>query len=141
VALLSLACDPGIHNSPKDWASAEGGRFATTVGLFDITMRRIGGLIGETWLEPEITVTNHAKLPAVIDRAVLKANGLEHIARPFGDKKWVTISPGETKKIDITWEFDKPIYEILEDPVELDLTIKLGGDDTEVKIPMTKTLD
>jgi hypothetical protein len=104
-------------------------------------MRRIGGLIGETWLQPEITVTNHAKSPAVIDRAVLKANGLEHIARPFGDKKWVTISPGESKRIDITWEFDKPIYEILKDPVELDLTIELGGDDTEIKIPMTKTLD
>ncbi|HVS80381.1 MAG TPA: hypothetical protein VHE60_01445 [Pyrinomonadaceae bacterium] len=91
-------------------------------------------------ITPEISIGNRSKLPAIVERAVLRGNGLEHIAQPFGDKKWVTISPGDNRRIDIKWEFETYIDEVLKDPVEIDLTIKLGDEETEVKIPMVKTL-
>ena len=139
--LLGGTCDPGISYSPKDWPKTDEVRFTKTFGALDITLRPIGGLIGNKDIAPEISIGNCGKLPAVVEGAILNANGVQHIARPFGDKKWVTISPGETRRIDIKWEFETYINEVLKDPVEIDLAIKVGDENTEVKIPMVKTLD
>jgi hypothetical protein len=137
--LLGGTCDPGISYSPTNWSRTDEVRFSKSFGLLDITLRPIGGLIGNKDITPEISISNRSKLPAIVEKAVLRANGLEHVAQPFGDTKWVTISSGDNRRIDIKWEFETYIDEILKDPVEIDLIIKLGDEETEVKIPMAKT--
>ena len=139
VALFSLACDPGIEYSPKDWAKSEERKFSKKVGLIEVEIAPVGGLIGNKDLSPELTVHNRAKLPAVIESAILKANGAEYVARPFGDASWWTVPSNETRKITLEWELGRPLYEVLKDPVEINLTIKIGDERTEIRIPMVKT--
>jgi len=140
VALPSMIkFDRGVEYRPRDWESLDTGRLSRSFGALDIKLRPIGGLIGNKDISPELTITNRGNLPAIVEKAVLRAGGLEHVAQPFGDKKWVTILPGTNRGIDIKWEFDNYIDEILKDPVEIDLTIKLGDENTEIKIPMVKT--
>jgi hypothetical protein len=139
VAIFGWACDPGIEYSPKDWPKVEERRFQKTVGSIDITIAPVGGLIANKHLIPEITINNRGDLPVVIERAVLQANRAEYVARPFGENTWVTIQPREVRRITVEWELGKPLYEVLKDPVEMDLTIKVGDRSEEVRIPMVKT--
>lgn len=139
VALFSLACDRAIEYRPKDWAKSAERRFSKTVGLIELEITPIGGLIGREYLMPEMTLHNRAELPAVIESAILKANGAEYVARPFGEVSWEIVPSHETRKITLEWELGKPLYEVLKDPVEIKLTIKVGNERTEIRIPMVKT--
>jgi len=138
VALFSLACDRAIEYRPKDWAKSEERRFSKTVGLIEVEITPVGGLIGKEDLIPELTLHNRAELPAVIDSAILKANGAEYVARPFGEGSWEIVPSHETRKITLEWELGKPLSEVLKDPVEINLTIKVGNERTEIRIPMVK---
>jgi hypothetical protein len=139
VALLSFACDPGIEYSPKDWMKSDDRRFSKSFGLIDVEITPVGGIIGNEHLIPEMKLHNRAKAPAVIENAILKANGAEYVVRPFGEAGWEIVPPNETRKITLEWELGKPLYEVLKDPVELDLIIKVGNEQTEIKVPMIKT--
>ena len=139
VALFSLACDPAIEYSPKDWAKSEERRFSKTVGLIDVEIAPVGGLIGNEHLIPEVRLHNRGTLPAVIESAILKANGAEYVARPFGEASWRTVPSNETRRITVEWELGRPLYEVLKDPVEIILTIKVGDERTEIRMPMVKT--
>lgn len=138
-ALLCFACDPGIEYSPKDWKKSDDRRFSNSFGLLDVEITPVGGIIGNEHLIPEVTLHNRSKSPAVIESAILKANGAEYVARPFGEASWETVPPNETRKITVEWELGRPLYEVLKDPVELNLTIKVGGERADIKIPMVKT--
>ena len=139
VAVFSLGCDPAIEYSPKDWAKSEERKFSKTVGLLEVEITEVGGLIGLEHLIPEVTLHNRAKSPAVIESAILKANGAEYAARPFGEASWEIVPSNETRKITLEWELGRPLYEVLKDPVEINLTIKVGNERTEIRIPMVKT--
>jgi hypothetical protein len=139
VVLLSLACDRLIEYSPQDWAKSGQRRFSKTVGLIDVEITPLGGIIGNEHLIPEVALHNRARLPVVIEGAILKAHGVEYVARPFGEASWEIVPPNETRKITLEWELGKPLYEVLKDPVELNLTIKVGNERTEIRVPMVKT--
>jgi hypothetical protein len=139
VALLSFGCDPVIEYGPKDWAKSDDGRFSKTVGLIDVEITPVGGIIGNEHLIPEVILRNRSKAPAVIESAILKANGGEYVARSFGEPSWEIVPPNETRRITLEWELGKPLYEVLKDPVELHLTLKVGNERTEIRIPMVKT--
>jgi hypothetical protein len=53
-------------------------------------------------------------------------------------KEWEAVPPNEMRKIVPSWEFEKPIYAILKDPVVLVLVIKIESESREIKIPMAK---
>ena len=138
-ALLSSACDPGIDYSPKDWSNANEYNFIRKFGPIDLEIARVGGFIGSRSMMPAVVIHNHAKSPAVIERAILKANGLEYAAQSSG-KGWEPVPPDSARHTVLYWTFDKTIEEILKDPVEITLTIKIGDERTEIRIPMVKTL-
>jgi hypothetical protein len=138
-ALLSFACDSAIEYSPKDWTNSNGGRFSKSFGLIDVEITRLGGIIGKKHLLPELTLHNHSQSPAVIEHIILKANGAEYVGRPFGDADWETVPPNETRKITLEFELGKPLLEVLNGPVDLNLTIKIGNERTEINVPMVKT--
>ena len=139
VAFLNIACDPAIRYSPRDWTKSDEHRFSKTVGLIDIQITDVGGIIGNDHLIPEVTVHNRAKSSAVIESATLKANGSEYVALPLGEAGWQIILPSETRKITLDWELGKPLYDVLKDPVEIHLIIRVGNERTELNIPMVKT--
>jgi len=138
MAILGLACDTVIEYRPRDWSKVDERKFGKTIGLIDITITEVGGMIAHKSLLPEIAINNRGDQPAVIDRAILKANGSEYMAVPFGENAWVTVPPGEMRRINVDWELGKPLGDALKDPVEINLTIKVGNRLTEVTIPMAK---
>ena len=136
--LFFCSCDPGIHYQPKENAGMR--QWAKSVGLLDIQMTDIGGLIGETWLAPEMTIHNRAKSAAVIEEATLRTKEGEYKGKPFreGESKWAIVPANEKQTIVLYWEFDNPIHKVLKDPVELRLRIRVDNDLTEIDIPMMK---
>lgn len=140
--LLVAACDPGIHYEPSGWDKTSRGRWVKSYGLIEIETGDMGGLIGETWLDPEISLRNLGKSPAIIESAILKTEDAEYPARSpqYEWGKW-EVAGGENKRLDLEWEFEraKPIYKVLKGSVEIILRIKVGDERIEVKIPMAKS--
>ena len=58
LVVASVGCDPGVHYRPRDWTQVDAVHWRTDVGGVSLTMRPIGGLIGETWLDPDIEIQN-----------------------------------------------------------------------------------
>ena len=141
--LIMIACDPGIHYEPKDWTRVSQGRWSKTFGQIDVETSDLGGLIGETWLNPELSIRNRSKSLAVVESAVLKTGDAEYIAGPprYDWGKW-EVAPGATQRLDLEWRFEeeKPIYKVLKDPVEMILKVKVGDERVEVIIPMGKSV-
>ncbi|MFL6230455.1 MAG: hypothetical protein ACJ741_16915 [Pyrinomonadaceae bacterium] len=141
VALLCSACDPGVSYTPKDWANANYS-YSRSFDELDVEMPRLGGLIGRKWLTPEVSIRNRGKYPATLERVVLKANGSEYPAKPAspeGVSGWEGIQPGATRRVTLDWEFDRPIYEILKDPVALRMSFKVGSEEKVIDVPMLRT--
>jgi len=139
-ALLITACDPGLHYQPKDWSRKESPWFAKSFGGLEIEITDMGGLIVNETLLPEMKIYNRAGSPATLERAILKAGGTEYVGKPSGEREkvWESVPPNETRRLTMYWKFDKPIYEILKDPVELVLMVKIGDELKEISIPMVK---
>lgn len=137
--LLRVACDPGIGYSPKNWTKIDEHHFSKNFGLFELEINPLNGLIGSSYLMPEVTIHNHAKSSIVIMNAVLKANNFEYIASPFGQENREIIPPNQTRKITLIFELNKSLYKVLKDPVELNIKIKVENDQIELNIPMVKT--
>ncbi len=131
ILFLNSACDPGIRYEPKGWNKVSESRWSKSFGQIDVETGGLGGLIGETWLNPEISIRNRAKSQAVVERAVLKTGDAEYAAPPpsYEWGKW-EVPPGGTQRLDLEWEFenDKPIYKVLKDPVEVILRVRVGAE-------------
>jgi hypothetical protein len=132
------ACDPGISYVPKDWTVTQ--KWAKSFGKVYIEMDDIGGLIGSKIISPEIIIHNSGDSPVIIEDAILKAGGVGYTAIPprYEDHKWKPVAPGEIRKTRLYWEFSNPLYEVLKDPVELHLKLKIGTGSTNMVIPMAK---
>lgn len=140
VALVVLcACDPGIGYRPRGWSSAQVNRWSNTFEKIEIEMPEIGGLIGTESLMPEIVIHNHGDSVVVLESAVLKTRLSDYTARPTEyEKKWEPIPPGGKSVMTVLLEFNKPIGEVLKDPVELRLKFRIGNQETELAVPMEK---
>jgi hypothetical protein len=92
LALLSVGCDPGIHYIPKDWAATDGHRIKA-FGPVEIQIERLGGLIGDKWLNPEIVIRNRGKTPVVVEKIILDSNDSEYLAKPFYETEGMGSGP------------------------------------------------
>ena len=122
----------------------------TVVGGVSLTMRPIGGLIGETWLSPDIEAKNQAAVAVTIESATLACGHVSYpvdsvrlFSRADSLARWVQdtkgfIAPGETRKLDLQWRFQEPIGDVLHAPVSLLLKLKVGDDAQAVAIPMSR---
>jgi len=135
VAGLLSGCDSGIHFKPKDWIPINNLQWAKTIGTAEFTVLPLGGLTGLPGTGLEMIVTNHSnQFPMVIVNAALKTRNGNYQAvywdsRPF--------QPGETRKSNILWEFKGPLLrEVLIDPVEVSITIRMAEEQQKLVIPM-----
>jgi hypothetical protein len=140
VALVLLcACDPGIGYRPRGWSSTQLNRWSSTFHKVEIEIPEIGGLIGTESLMPEIVIHNHGDSVVILESAVLKTRLADYTARPTEyEKKWEPIPPGGKGVMTLLLEFNKPIGEVLKDPVELRLEFRIGKQKTELSVPMEK---
>ena len=138
--LLSIACDPGIEYNPSGWQRKGNYNFTNNYNGFDLELRGFNGLIGGTnyILEGEIYNQEKTAKKFYVEKAILKANGKEYIGEPSYkyENEIKTIKVKEAQPFGIYWDFKKPLYEVLKDPVELNLTVKNGEQSNEISIPM-----
>ena len=88
---------------------------------------------------PEIVIRNHGDSVVELESAVLKTAFSDYTARPTEyEKKWEPVPPGGKGVMTLLLEFNKPIGEVLKDPVELRLKFRTGKQETELSVPMEK---
>ena len=135
----SIGCDPGVHYRPRDWTQVDAAHWRTVAGGVSLTMRPIGGLIGETWLLPDIEAKNKSAVAVTIDGATLLCDRVSYpVDTVGGSGSKSVIAAGETRKLDLQWHFQRPIGDVLRPPVSILLTLRVGEDAQAVVIPMTR---
>jgi hypothetical protein len=138
LAAASIGCDPGVHYRPRDWTQVDAVHWRTFVGGVYLTMRPIGGFIGETWLYPDIEAKNQTAVAVTIENAALQCDRVSYPADSVGLSGTKSLlAPGETRKLNLRWRFQKPIGDVLHPPVSILLTLRVGDDSQAVAIPMT----
>jgi hypothetical protein len=135
---LLAACDRGIYYQPRDWTKEDHPWFGKSFDQLDIKITQVGGLIVQDHFIPEVMIHNRAKSTIALERALLKSNGHEYSAHPFGEPNWEVVPPNATRRLALYFEFGKSIEEILRDPVELSLILNNGTGRNEISIPMVK---
>lgn len=114
-------------------------RWRTVVGGVSLTMRPIGGLIGEKWLYPDIEAKNQTAVAVTIESATLQCGHVSYPADSVGlSGAKNLLAPGEARKLGLQWRFEKPIGHVLNPPVSILLTLRVGDDTQAVAIPMTR---
>jgi hypothetical protein len=109
------------------------------VGGVQLTMRPIGGLIGETWLHPDIEAENQTAVAVAIESAALQCGHASYPAdSTLGSGAKGPLAPGETRRLDLEWRFQMPIGDVLHPPVSILLTLRVGDTTQAVVIPMTR---
>lgn len=138
--LLSVACDPGLEYNPSGWQRKGNYNFINNYSGFDLELRGFHGLIGEKnyILEGEIYNREKTAKKFYIEKAVLKANGEEYIGEPNNrnENEIKITKPNESQHFGIYWDFKKPLYKVLKEPLELYLIVKNGDQSNEISIPM-----
>jgi hypothetical protein len=137
--ICSSGCDAGIQYRPKDWAQVSGSLYWTKAfGPAEFTILPIGGLVGQWWTGLEMFVTNHSdEYPVSIVDAVLKTKKGDYRASWFTQSH---IQPGERRKSAILWDFkhEERLSDLLIEPVEVTITIRIGEEQQTVVIPMVR---
>lgn len=139
LAVPSIGCDPGVHYRPRAWTQVDDFHWRTVVGGVSLTMRPIGGLIGETWLYPDIEAKNQTAVAVTIESATLQCGHVSYPADSVGLSGTKNLlAPGEARKLGLRWRFEKPIGHVLNPPVSILLTLRVGDDTQAVAIPLTR---
>jgi len=139
LVVASVGCDPGVHYRPRDWTQVDAVHWRTDVGGVSLTMRPIGGLIGETWLDPDIEIQNLTSVAVTMVSATLGCGRASYPADTVGlSGTRDYLSPGEARKLNLHWRFQRPIGEVLHTPVSMSLELTVGNATRSVAVPMTR---
>jgi hypothetical protein len=49
------------------------------------------------------------------------------------------LAPGETREGTLYWDFQEPLARVLIEPIELQMTLQIGAEETVFRIPMVHT--
>jgi hypothetical protein len=141
-AILIAGCDPGIAYKPANWKHLRNFEFTNKYDGFDLELRGFQGFIGSKGdiTEGEILNTENQIQKIYVERAVLKANNIEYVGAPnYRNENTIhDTQPNGRQHFSILWNFDKSLYEVLKEPVELSLVIKRGSSSQEILIPMVE---
>lgn len=119
-AIAVSSCDPGITLHPVESKDIEG---------IHLTIGRLGGLIGSTWLTPELDVDNPTDAPFIVDGGTLETKGQRYEMQLAGDggERWRSAAPHSTARIPLPWHFEQPLYEVLGDQATVTLRYRIGS--------------
>jgi hypothetical protein len=127
--------DPGYRMQPVglEKAAAPGYQWAKKFDGFELQAKDIGGLIGEWWIDPQLTISTDSQ-PVTIESIELRTAKRIYPAS-INDKSKVIPAFSDHKLLSISWRFseDTPAPEILGDSSRIVLYLKVGNE--------TKTID
>src|SRR5947209_7827775 len=90
-----LGCDPGIFMHPVGWKHDQDPWWSKDVGPLQLRINSLGGLVGSTWVVPEVVVANRSNELFVIEGGTLRTKAETYeIALPGkGEEKWRSVAP------------------------------------------------
>jgi hypothetical protein len=125
--LLSVAaCDPGYDYRPVGWQRSDRDWIWSDKNL-EIRMFPVGSLIASDGLIPEIVVRDLAGRPIVVEGSTLITKRRQYSASiATKDLRYRTVKPGGTLRMPIFFDFDGPIYKVLDETFQMDLAYRIG---------------
>ena len=140
--LLLLSCDPGFNYQPEGWESQEEGpRWLAQFGDMELATSGILGLQGGSGVIPEFAVTNGAGGPLVLEAAELVTPEGSFTAQlpGRGEATWRTIGPGDTRRIALHWEFDRPAPEVLGREPKIVLEFQISDELRRIEVTYSRS--
>ncbi|MGH9368876.1 MAG: hypothetical protein ACRD3M_14520 [Thermoanaerobaculia bacterium] len=140
MALAAGACASLVDYRPRDWRATGERRWGATVDELDIETQGLVGSSGSRRLAPELTIHNTSLAAAVVTGGRIETGvGVfsSDAATPQQEASR-TITPGETRRVTLSFRLDRPVEAVLVDPVTLTVTLRTASGTREVSIPMRK---
>lgn len=140
LAILASGCDPGFYYRPVGWNQVGEARWAWSTGGLDLETGGFLGLDGSSGWSVEVTIRNRSAKQAVVTGAELRTKSGDFQSLPVSDEQTVyrTVVPGESKRITLSFRFDRPLKKIVVDPVRLTLHVEFGEEATAIPIELVR---
>jgi len=133
LALLHFGCDPGYRLKPVGWQATSAQTWVKEFEDFNLETRGIGGLIGESWVSPDLQIY-HSTKPISVESAELRTDKETFQAKIYGDSP---IPPQNNNyHIPVSWDFENKRFarEVLGNHCEIILNLKVGLEKRQIRI-------
>jgi hypothetical protein len=132
---LLLACDPGLRLRPVG-LQEDGDAWQTSFDGVKIKVATLGALVGSTSLSREIVIVNTSSRDVVIESGYLETRGQRYPVEFLGGGsiEWRRAPAGSTTRVELTWEFDKPIVDILGQDALVLLNVRHGDESKKLQV-------
>ena len=132
LAILS-ACDPSYGYRPVGWAQDTEHWFVHEEPGFRIRVLPVIGLIGQTYIGVEPKVENHSSVLLVFETAELVSKGITYSGKynGKGELKWRSVVPGKEEWLGFSFDFPKPLFEVLEKRLLIRIGYRLEGQELQ----------
>ncbi len=133
VLVLSLfcCCDPGYQLHPVGWHASD--TWKKQFRDFEIRTRGISGLIGESWVDPDLQVINN-KNSISVESADLRTATESFSAEIYDTTDIPPSKSGYHIPVEWTFDPDRTAPKVLGEHCEIVLNLKVGGERREIKI-------
>ena len=134
---MCISCDPGYRLHPVGWKSVSDYEWSKQFDDFEIRTRGIGGLIGESWISPDLQIYNNTK-PISVESAELRTAKETFQAKIYATKPIPPSKSGYHLPLDWEFERDRAAPEVVGDRCEIILNLKVGSEMRQIKIEYEK---
>lgn len=128
--VLMVACDPGMIIRQESYPSkGSSGGFAPAEQVI-VSVKTVNQLIGETWYDPKITVTNNSESPIIVTGIELFVQGKTYArdSTRTGASPLI-IQSGSVRSLEVSFRLDADVKKMFfRHPAELLVHYQIGVD-------------
>jgi hypothetical protein len=133
IQVLTVACDPGMIIRQASVPGRAPNAGTSPEAKVEVSAKTTHQLIGETWYDPEVKVTNLSGSPITVTDIELSARGKAYASnwarwsRPGAFP--LTIQPGNSGTLEISFRLDEDVWKtFFRHPAELSVLYTIGAD-------------
>ncbi len=129
-------CQRSLAYSPQGWLAGQNKLWQKSFEQYDIEISQLQGKTSDHMLSGTLTLNPKANRKFTFVEIVLLTKNQEIVAKRLIDRTVLETEP--RKREHLIWLFDKPLKDIMEDPVQLKLTLEIEGQKDEILIPLNR---
>ncbi len=125
-----VACDPGMIVRQASYPGKGRASGSAPAEMVVVSVRTVSQLVGETWYDPDITVTNNSESPIVVTEVELLAQGKTFAgdSRRTGASP-LTIQPESVGSLEVSFRLDADVKKMFfRRPAELLVHYRSGAE-------------